>query len=66
VLKWGIVVPGLAIVTSLILSFSFSQHDDYLHVAFIDIVQCDASLTTTPSSREIMVEGGSYPSVIKD
>ena len=66
VLKWGFVLSGLAVISWLILSFTFSQHDGKLHVAFIDVGQGDATLITTPSGRQILVDGGAYPSVLKD
>jgi competence protein ComEC len=53
VLKWGVVLSGLATITWLILSLAFNHHDGSLHVAFIDVGQGDATLITTPSGRPI-------------
>lgn len=50
-----------------ILSYSAyaSQPDGRLHIHFFDVGQGDAALITTPSGRQILVDGGYYPSVIE-
>lgn len=57
---------GTALATILTLGWGYSQPDGYLHVAFFDVGQGDAIFIQTPSGRQILVDGGYYPSVLND
>ncbi len=55
-------VGGL--VALLFLIWGLNQPDGNLHVAFLDVGQGDAIFIQTPSGRQIVVDGGRYPSVL--
>lgn len=55
-------VIGMLLVTS----WGVTQPDGDLHVAFLDVGQGDATFIQTPSGRQILVDGGLYPSVLND
>ncbi|MCB8922888.1 MAG: DNA internalization-related competence protein ComEC/Rec2 [Ardenticatenaceae bacterium] len=58
---------GVAGVTAVLtLSWGMTQPDGNLHVVFLDVGQGDATLIQTPSGRQILVDGGYYPSVLND
>ncbi|MCB0035320.1 MAG: DNA internalization-related competence protein ComEC/Rec2, partial [Anaerolineales bacterium] len=43
-----------------------TQPDGLLHVAFLDVGQGDAIFIQTPTGRQILVDGGHYPTVLND
>jgi competence protein ComEC len=47
-------------------TWAVQQPDGRLHVAFLDIGQGDATLITTPDGRQILVDGGMFPSLLND
>ncbi|MBA7641181.1 ComE operon protein 3 [subsurface metagenome] len=65
-LSWTATLFGLAIVAMLVNFWAFNQPDGDLHVAFLDVGQGDATFIQTPSGRQILIDGGAYPSVLKD
>jgi competence protein ComEC len=50
----------------LILSWGMTQPDQQLHIVFMNVGQGDATFIQTPSGRQILVDGGLYPSVLND
>ena len=58
---------GVAAVAAL-LSWQWyvTQPDGLLHVAFLDVGQGDAIFIQTPSGRQILIDGGHYPTVLND
>ena len=42
-----------------------SQPDGLLHVTYFDVGQGDATLIQTPSGRQILIDGGYFPTIIK-
>jgi competence protein ComEC len=50
----------------LTISWSTSQPDGQLHIFFLDVGQGDATLIVTPNGRQVLVDGGFYPSVLND
>ncbi|MCB8943545.1 MAG: DNA internalization-related competence protein ComEC/Rec2 [Ardenticatenaceae bacterium] len=50
----------------LTVSWSTSQPDGRLHIAFMNVGQGDATLITTPNGRQVLIDGGFYPSVLND
>jgi competence protein ComEC len=52
------------LVAILVLVWGVNQPDGNLHVAFLDVGQGDAIFIQTPSGRQIVVDGGRYPSVL--
>jgi competence protein ComEC len=58
---------GVSGVTAvLVLSWGMTQPDGQLHVVFMNVGQGDATFIQTPSGRQILVDGGLYPSVLND
>ncbi len=57
---------GLAIAAILIVTWLFSQPDGDLHVHFLDVGQGDATFIQTPSGRQILIDGGAYPTLLND
>ncbi|MCB8977608.1 MAG: ComEC/Rec2 family competence protein [Ardenticatenaceae bacterium] len=58
---------GAAGVTAvLIFSWGMTQPDGQLHIVFFDVGQGDATFIQTPSGRQILVDGGLYPSILND
>jgi competence protein ComEC len=57
---------GSLALTLLLGSWSLAQPDGKLHVVFIDVGQGDATFIQTPSGRQILVDGGFYPTVLND
>jgi competence protein ComEC len=55
-----------AIVAILAVSWAVSQPDGRLHVTFLDVGQGDATFIQTPSGRQILIDGGAYPTVLLD
>lgn len=50
----------------LVFSWSHSQPDGLLHIAFLDVGQGDAIFIQTPSGRQVLVDGGFYPSLLNN
>lgn len=47
-------------------AWTMTQPDGKLHVAFLNVGQGDAVFIQTPSGRQILVDGGFYPSILND
>ncbi|RMG90613.1 MAG: DNA internalization-related competence protein ComEC/Rec2 [Chloroflexi bacterium] len=62
--KTAVTISGLAVIFTV--SWANGQPDGYLHVAFLDVGQGDAIFIQTPTGRQILVDGGLYPSVLND
>ncbi len=65
----GQVLPGLvavAVVAALGIAWLADRPDGRLHVAFLDVGQGDAIFIQTPGGRQLLVDGGHYPSVTLD
>ena len=54
------------VVLLLVFNWNRSQPDGLLHVAFLDVGQGDAIFIQTPTGRQILVDGGFYPSILND
>ncbi|MBE2219924.1 MAG: DNA internalization-related competence protein ComEC/Rec2 [Anaerolineae bacterium] len=50
----------------LVFNWHQSQPDGLLHVAFLDVGQGDAIFIQTPTGRQILVDGGFFPSVLNN
>lgn len=50
----------------LVVSWATTQPDGHLHIAFMNVGQGDATFIQTPSGRQILIDGGFYPSVLND
>ena len=59
-------LAGSATVAVLAVSWALDQPDGRLHVAFFDVRQGDATFIQTPSGRQILVDGGAYPTLLND
>jgi competence protein ComEC len=63
--RWTAVsLTGLAAI--LVLVWGTSRPDGNLHIAFLDVGQGDAIFIQTPSGRQIIVDGGRFPSVLSE
>lgn len=56
-------VAGGAVATVLVLLWGVQQPDGLLHVRFLDVGQGDATLVVTPSGRQILIDGGYFPTL---
>jgi len=65
-LGWTTVLFGAGFVAILATSWALSQPDGNLHVTFLDVGQGDAIFIQTPSGRQILVDGGAYPTVLNE
>ncbi|WP_420645787.1 DNA internalization-related competence protein ComEC/Rec2 [Candidatus Leptofilum sp.] len=59
-------VGATGVTAVLILSWGLTQPDGQLHIAFLNVGQGDATFIQTPSGRQILVDGGLYPSILND
>jgi competence protein ComEC len=59
-------VGASGVTAVLVLSWGMSQPDGQLHIVFMNVGQGDATFIQTPSGRQILVDGGLYPSVLND
>ncbi len=57
---------GLAVVVLLAGAWWLQRPDGRLHVAFLDVGQGDATLIQSPDGRQVLIDGGRYPSVVLD
>ena len=53
---------GLAVVVLLAGAWWLQRPDGRLHVAFLDVGQGDATLIQSPDGRQVLIDGGRYPS----
>jgi competence protein ComEC len=60
------IIVGVAIIAIVAMAWALTQPDGELHVAFLDVGQGDATFIQTPSGRQILVDGGAYPTVLND
>lgn len=65
-LGWTTILFGAGIVAILATTWALSQPDGNLHVTFLDVGQGDATFIQTPSGRQILVDGGAYPTVLNE
>ncbi len=63
-LRVGIVI--VVFLVALVGIWIWSQPDGTLHVTFLDVGQGDAIFIETPDGRQIVVDGGRYPSLFLD
>ena len=57
---------GSLIGVLLVVNWGISQPDGKLHILFFDVGQGDATFIQTPGGRQILIDGGLYPSVLND
>lgn len=62
----ALLVGGSLIAATLALNWGMTQPDGRLHVTFFDVGQGDAIFIQTPSGRQILIDGGSRPSILLD
>jgi len=55
---------GLVVVVVLAGAWWVQRPDGRLHVAFLDVGQGDATLIQSPDGRQVLIDGGRYPSVV--
>jgi competence protein ComEC len=55
-----------AIAAVIAVTWAGSQPDGKLHISFLDVGQGDATLIQTPSGRNVLIDGGAYPSLLGD
>lgn len=61
-----VLMGGCVVTAVLAVAWGVSLPDGKLHVAFLDVGQGDAIFIQTPSGRQILVDGGLYPTVLAD
>lgn len=61
-----VALGGSVMAALLVFNWGASLPDGRLHVLFMDVDQGDATLIVTPSGRQILVDGGFYPSMLND
>ena len=61
-----VALAGAAISTILVVAWALDQPDGKLHITFFDVGQGDSTFIQTPSGRQILVDGGAYPTVLHD
>jgi competence protein ComEC len=54
------------ITAVLVFGWGMTQPDGQLHIVFMNVGQGDATFIQTPSGRQILVDGGLYPSVLNE
>jgi competence protein ComEC len=57
---------GVVLIGLLIIGWSAGRAENRLHVAFLDVGQGDAIFIQTPGGRQLLVDGGRYPSATLD
>lgn len=57
---------ALALIALLAAAWFVQRPDGRLHVAFLDVGQGDAILITSPRGRQVLIDGGRYPSTVLD
>lgn len=61
-----VALSSSALLFLLAVAWAITQPDGRLHVWFFDVGQGDAVFIQTPSGRQILVDGGYYPAVLKE
>ena len=61
-----VALTGSMAFLALTTAWGSSQPDGQLHVAFLNVGQGDAIFIQTPTGRQVLVDGGFYPSVLND
>lgn len=61
--RWALLSSG-GLVAVVFLLWGVNRPDGHLHIAFLDVGQGDAIFIQTPSGRQIIVDGGLYPSLL--
>ncbi|MEW5988105.1 MAG: DNA internalization-related competence protein ComEC/Rec2 [Chloroflexota bacterium] len=61
--QWALWLSGAA-VTVIVLAWGLTQPDGRLHVVFLDVGQGDAIFIQTPGGRQLLVDGGLYPTLL--
>src|SRR5690606_13940107 len=59
-------VGATGVTAVLVFSWGMTQPDGQLHIVFFNVGQGDATFIQTPSGRQILVDGGLYPSILND
>ncbi len=58
-------VFGVSLVAAmLVFTWANTQPDGLLHLTFLDVGQGDAIFIETPSGRQILIDGGNFPTVL--
>ena len=60
-LLWGSIVAALLTVAA-----ETGRPDGHLHVVFLDVGHGDALLVRTPTGRHILIDGGQYPTLLRE
>jgi competence protein ComEC len=63
-LNRGMAVSLSLLVAILSVSWNMGQPDGQLHIIFMNVGQGDATLIVTPNGRQLLIDGGLYPSVL--
>jgi competence protein ComEC len=61
-----IVLAGGLVTAILLVTWLMDRPDGKLHINFFDVGQGDATFIQTPSGRQILIDGGAYPSILTD
>jgi competence protein ComEC len=59
-----VALAGSLAATVLLLNWSLTQPDGYLHVVFLDVDGGEATLVQTPTGRQILINGGRSPDTL--
>jgi competence protein ComEC len=59
-------LAGSGLAAALVASWGFSQPDGNLRVTFLNVGHGEAVFIQTPHGRQVLVDGGAYPTVLYD
>jgi competence protein ComEC len=65
-LSLWVVLSSSMLISILVIAWAMTQPDGRLHVVFFDVGQGDAIFIQTPSGRQLLVDGGLYPTVLNE